>query len=629
MKKNISINIFGTLYAIDEDAYDLLENYLNSMKNYFAKQAGGEEIADDIEHRVAEILWQKKEAGADTVTIDTIKDIMNQIGDPAQISGDNEASTADNATNDGEPLDSHPFADGGSTSRSNGFTSDNDNYQKENVSDNAFDRIKRRRLYRVLENKTLGGVCTGLSQYLDIDITLLRLAVVVMAIVFWFVDLPFIGTIINWCVPLGYCLLWAIVPVAHTTEDRLRMNGRDINPQNINEQILNDSNAQSQQMYQSYSSSNGNNNDGCLKAGCCGCLFVMLFPLIMSLLGLIFAVPMMGGLANGGLFSGIFGHLSPFDEPEGTMFMSLIENMQGTLWIITICLIVLIIIPIFFLIHWIRNTNKPISTASIIALILLWFVALITSVFFIFRGVGKMGKDAIDLGFALDDTEIVFNDDDEVEDICYNYYADDEETEGYDSEEEYEWLVDNGWQIKNRTNCSRFTYSGEYMTGDEDVKYLDCENEWNKMRYTAEKSEMHEPGYYRLTASTRSYNGNAFLFARTGGNTTGVGHNFMALTGIKANGNEGGDVWEWATGKKSAQEANIPAELLDKKQLIADANCGIGYGWNITVIDSIPLPEAGNIYYGVTTDKKITKDKNTPEWFSACDFKLERIGDIK
>ena len=57
MKKNISINIFGTIYAIDEDAYQLLENYLQSMKSYFQRQEGGEEIADDIEHRVAELLW--------------------------------------------------------------------------------------------------------------------------------------------------------------------------------------------------------------------------------------------------------------------------------------------------------------------------------------------------------------------------------------------------------------------------------------------------------------------------------------------------------------------------------------------------------------------------------------------
>ena len=56
MKKNISINICGTIYAIDEDAYQLLENYLQSMKNYFRNEEGGDEIADDIEHRVAELL---------------------------------------------------------------------------------------------------------------------------------------------------------------------------------------------------------------------------------------------------------------------------------------------------------------------------------------------------------------------------------------------------------------------------------------------------------------------------------------------------------------------------------------------------------------------------------------------
>ena len=61
MKKNININLFGTLYAIDEDACELLEDYLNNMKSYFAKREGGDEIADDIEHRVAEHLWALKE----------------------------------------------------------------------------------------------------------------------------------------------------------------------------------------------------------------------------------------------------------------------------------------------------------------------------------------------------------------------------------------------------------------------------------------------------------------------------------------------------------------------------------------------------------------------------------------
>ncbi|MDE5561116.1 MAG: hypothetical protein K2J00_04835, partial [Bacteroidaceae bacterium] len=60
MKKNITINLFGTLYNIDEDAYQLLDSYLNSMKRYFGSQDSNSEIADDIENRVAELLYEKK-----------------------------------------------------------------------------------------------------------------------------------------------------------------------------------------------------------------------------------------------------------------------------------------------------------------------------------------------------------------------------------------------------------------------------------------------------------------------------------------------------------------------------------------------------------------------------------------
>ena len=67
MKKNITINLFGTLYAIDEDAYQLLERYLDNMKSYFEGKDGGDEIADDIEHRVAEHLWEMKNGGVEAM----------------------------------------------------------------------------------------------------------------------------------------------------------------------------------------------------------------------------------------------------------------------------------------------------------------------------------------------------------------------------------------------------------------------------------------------------------------------------------------------------------------------------------------------------------------------------------
>ena len=38
MKKNITINLFGSLYAIDEDAYELLNQYQNNMRRYFSRK---------------------------------------------------------------------------------------------------------------------------------------------------------------------------------------------------------------------------------------------------------------------------------------------------------------------------------------------------------------------------------------------------------------------------------------------------------------------------------------------------------------------------------------------------------------------------------------------------------------
>ena len=36
MKKNININMFGVIYAIDEDAYELLKKYLENMRSYYS-----------------------------------------------------------------------------------------------------------------------------------------------------------------------------------------------------------------------------------------------------------------------------------------------------------------------------------------------------------------------------------------------------------------------------------------------------------------------------------------------------------------------------------------------------------------------------------------------------------------
>ena len=82
MKKNITINLFGSLYAIDEDAYELLNQYQNNMRRYFSRKEGGEEIAEDIERRIAELFDELKASGVEAITIEHVRDIISRMGNP-------------------------------------------------------------------------------------------------------------------------------------------------------------------------------------------------------------------------------------------------------------------------------------------------------------------------------------------------------------------------------------------------------------------------------------------------------------------------------------------------------------------------------------------------------------------
>ena len=99
MKKNITINLFGSLYAIDEDAYELLNQYQNNMRRYFSRKEGGEEIAEDIERRIAELFDELKASGVEAITIEHVRDIISRIGNPEEMDGVETETTADKTDN--------------------------------------------------------------------------------------------------------------------------------------------------------------------------------------------------------------------------------------------------------------------------------------------------------------------------------------------------------------------------------------------------------------------------------------------------------------------------------------------------------------------------------------------------
>ena len=272
MKKNININLFGTLYAIDEDACTLLENYLDNMRSYFAKRDGGDEIFDDIEHRVAEHLWSLKENGMTAIDIDTVKQIISSIGNPDEMesgveevadskieeTSDAEADSEDKEQSEGEDQGEGEGKDNGQSegkaqSESNSNASndtDSNTTAEETIGGKWIDRVlhhvSTHRFYRDGKDKIGGGVISGLCHYCGggdivvwrVGIVLFLLAIFVLNQTFryYFIS-PLLGFL--FFVPIIiYIVLWLVAPVALTTEERLSMTGKEVTPESISKAII-------------------------------------------------------------------------------------------------------------------------------------------------------------------------------------------------------------------------------------------------------------------------------------------------------------------------------------------------------------------------------------------------------
>ena len=82
MKKTLTVNLGGTVFHIDEDAYRLLDNYLCNLKLHFRKQEGAEEIVDDIENRISELFLEKLNAGSQVITLADVEEVIARVGKP-------------------------------------------------------------------------------------------------------------------------------------------------------------------------------------------------------------------------------------------------------------------------------------------------------------------------------------------------------------------------------------------------------------------------------------------------------------------------------------------------------------------------------------------------------------------
>lgn len=362
MKKNININLFGTLYAIDEDAYKLLENYLNNMKGYFAKREGGDEIADDIEHRVAEHLWTLQEQGLEAIDIETVKQIISSIGNPAEVDG------AEDDSSDSASL-GNPNAEETANAQSS---------KEEKWIDRALHHIRTHRFYRDGKDKVAGGVVSGLRHYCGGgDIVVWRVCAVLLVIAAFtlnqmtlFSGICHVFAILFFLPLILYAALWLLAPMARTAEERLCMVGEEVTPESISRTLIAEADEE------------GRPTVSCQRGGTIMSRLTEIVKFCVKSASLV-AFAIMSAVALAYLVCGVVYSIvgEPFlllffDEPENTRVLSSIP-LLGMYWVTSaVCWLIVALLPLLGIARTFKPNRKRLGFAAIASLASVWTVAI-------------------------------------------------------------------------------------------------------------------------------------------------------------------------------------------------------------------------------------------------------------
>ena len=548
MKKNITINFFGTLYAIDEDAYELLNRYLSDIKKYFSRKEGGEEIADDIEHRVGELMLELKNDGREPIDIALVKEIIGRIGNPEDW---------DEATGEGGEEDASTSA--GHRGRE---------WFSEQVS--------KKRLYCNPDDKLLCGVLSGISCYWGIEPVWIRLAVVLLAIV----PIPFVP-ISFWTILILYIVLALIIPEAKTPEDRLRMHGKPVTMENLNEEIVNCANA---------SERPETKRSGFVQVLIVLIKAILIFVLASMAFGFFAFLALI--LFGASFFGMVFNVHNPvlqhaMDSDDLMMFDAIANN--GFTWVSGIALFVAALVIVILIVHVImRILGKGKSLGRMLWIYLaIFFVSLIV-------GISSLVGFGIEMEYKSDQINQEYR----------------EQREERRNQEEIDWLTNRGWEIVSHENTFNYKKSGEYFTGDRNKEYIDGFSEHPNMNYTLERTVHITPGTYSLEAVVRTNGEGPEIYA-----FNSKGERLSAPFPVYAN--SGGEIWQEAM-VRMENDSTLTGEV----KRIAEANRKRGHGWSRVRIDNIEVTDS-IIRYGVTNRNGATGYWNGT-WFSATDFKLKK-----
>ena len=190
MKKNISINISGIIFHIEEDGYDHLREYLDSINRYFSSFDDSAEIIADIEGRIAEIFLKTlKDSNREVVSKDDVTSLIATMGTVADFQ----------AVEEEAPITDPEVEPGDET---------HDDSAGEKTTDE-----RPSRLYRDMKRRVIGGVASGIAYYFGIDPLWIRLIAIIL-----FFNI-FLGFGLSGLILLGYIIMWIIVPGSESLEE--------------------------------------------------------------------------------------------------------------------------------------------------------------------------------------------------------------------------------------------------------------------------------------------------------------------------------------------------------------------------------------------------------------------------
>lgn len=221
MKKVVNASVGGRSFAIDEDAYARLVAYFDHFKDRLLKkgetsQSSTQEVMSDLESRIAELFSQGTGGAAyRVVDIAIVTKVVETLGMPDG-SKEEYVFTRTNA-------DSASSAQGNPSESQQGSGQANYSGNAGSGPDFSYSGVKgdsRKRLFRDSDNKAIGGVCSGLAAFLNIDITIVRI-IVLLAMLCYGAGL------------MIYLVLWIVVPIAKTPADKCQMRGLEPTAENM------------------------------------------------------------------------------------------------------------------------------------------------------------------------------------------------------------------------------------------------------------------------------------------------------------------------------------------------------------------------------------------------------------